>query len=281
MLNYDLAEDLWSRAERALANPPRGIELPWWKMFSHYLGGMRPHEITLLCAPTGSGKTQMLGSISAQLCLQGIPHFVAPVETGDTDFLARVLSALEKKDLNDGEPVNPEYLKELRDKYSERVFKQCMYISSYDNRVEIHEMVTMLTHMNQNHGCKVALLDNLNFFLNVVSSQMEKAEMDSAIHEFVMLAKRIPMHIILVVHPRKTDGGKIMSEFDAKGSSTAVQECANFIAFNRPNEKDLEKENKYITDRELIFFKIRKRGMYARKPIWFQYTNGRYQELKS
>jgi hypothetical protein len=93
-----------------------------------------------------------------------------------------------------------------------------------------------------------------------------------------MFAKKIPMHTILVVHPKKTDDGRVTSEFDIKGSSTAVQECANVILFNRPTKDQIERGH-HENHRELVFKKIRKRGYYTNKPIWLSYQNGHYSEV--
>lgn len=280
-LNYRNAKDVWTETTRLLISPPRGIPAPWWEKFNHYLGGLREHELTLLCAPTGAGKTQLLANLSVQLIAQAVPHFVAPVETGDTDFLARVASVFQKQDLNSGDPVHPSIVQAMTKALTDEGAFDRLYISSYDNRVEIGEMINLLKYMHQEYGVKVALLDNLNFFLNVVSSQMEKAEMDNAIHEFVMLVKKLPIHIILIVHPKKTDGeGRVESEFDIKGSSTAVQECANVCLFNRPKKADVEACRALATDREMIFRKIRKRGVHVGKPIQFGFNGGRYEELK-
>lgn len=277
-LNFHDAADLYPRAIQRLLNPPVGIPLPAWPKFNEFLGGLRMHELTLFCAPTGGGKTQFLANVSAQLLKQDIPHFVAPVETGDIDFLIRVMSTLDGRDYKLLDRLDMFDHQRLEERMRERFAPGKIWISTYDNRVDIAEMATLLKFQAQ-QGARVAVLDNLNFFLRVTSSQMEKAEMDEAMHTFVMLTKKIPIHVILVCHPRKTDGeGRVDSEFDIKGSSTAVQEASNVMLFNRPSLEQLRDGRKRSTDRELVFRKIRERGIHVGKPIWFSYTEGRYEE---
>lgn len=278
MIHFNKIPEVVIKAAEYVLSPPVGYLLPWWPKFTEYTGGLREHELTLLCAPTGSGKTAFLASISAQLGQQKIPHFVAPVETGDSDFVLRLLSALELKDLNTGDSIPMGIIQAILERHK-AVLQAPIWISSYDNRVPISEMCQTLEYMVQNNGCRVALLDNLNFFMEVVSAADQLKEMDSAVHEFVMLVKKLPIHIILVVHPKKTDGGRVESEFDIKGSSTAVQECANVFLFNRPKAQDVERGEREWTQRDAIFKKIRKRGKYVNKPIWFEYDNGRYREI--
>ena len=235
--------------------------------------------MTLLCAPTGAGKTSFLASIGAQLIMAGVDHFVAPVETGSMDFAVRTVSALVGQELNHADKVPAETVRTVLVKLKQFKATGRGHISNYDNRVDIDEMIAMLKYQYETNKIKVAILDNLNFFLKVTSAHMEKAEMDSAVHEFVMAAKKLPIHIVLVVHPRKTDGGRVESEFDIKGSSTAVQEASNVILFNRAKREDLEKGLRSPNQRELVFKKLRRRGMFVDRPIWFEYTNGRYREV--
>lgn len=280
-LNYRSGSEVWKDAAKFLKNPPKGIPCPSWPMFNDFLGGLRANEVTLLCAPTGAGKTQLLANISVQLLAQSVPHFVAPVETGDVDFLARVASVMSKEDLNTGDAVAPFKVDAVGDALADSGLIDNLYLATYDNRVAIQDMVNMLVFMVKEHQIKVALLDNLNFFLNVVSAQQEKAEMDNAMHEFVMLVKKLPIHIILIVHPRKTEGGRVESEFDIKGSATAVQEAANVCLFNRPKQSQIDDGEAMPTYRELVFRKIRKRGLHVGKPIMFRFHGGRYEELEA
>jgi hypothetical protein len=279
VINFISAQQAFMAALGHLASPPKGVPLADWPAFSKALAGLRPNELTLLCAPTGAGKTALMASMSAQLIRQGVPHFAAPVETGEVDYACRVLSAIASKDLNNGEAVPVELLNKVAKENEQLLLSAKMNISTYDGRVDVDEMITNIKFQIE-HGAQIAILDNLNFFLKVTRSQDQLIEMDEAIRHFVTLAKKLPIHIILIVHPKKTEGGRIESEFDIKGPSTFVQEASNVILFNRPKPQDIEQGYRDHDDREMVFKKIRKRGHYVNIPIYFSYKSGRYTEIK-
>lgn len=272
--------DVWPEARAEAQNPPTGVALPWWPKLSELMGGLRPNELTLLCAPTGAGKTTLLANISTQLLLHKVPHFAAPVETGDCDYALRVAGAIEQREFNDGNAVPTESIVKAERVLTEWAGRTPFNIATYSDRVAAEDMENMLLYQHSTYGVKVALLDNLNFFLKVGKAQDAIQEMDETVHKFVMLRKRIPIHIILVVHPKKTDGGRVESEFDIKGSSTAVQECNNILLFNRPKPEDVERKWRNWHDRELVFKKLRKRGYNVNRPVWLNYSGGQYREVK-
>jgi hypothetical protein len=233
-----------------------------------------------------SGKTQFLANLAVHLTKQGVKCLVAPVETGHTDFARRMLSVVAKRDLNTGEAFpQSAFMNALR---TNQEIMSNVFFSTYDNRVDINEMVQSLSFMADKKGVKVAVLDNLNFFMKPTRSSETILEMDEAVHTFVMLAKKIPIHIFLVMHPRKTEGGKILSEFDIKGSSTAVQEASNILLMNKPTEdeidylangmENLKGINKFC--REFVFKKIRKRGFYVNETFYMRYDAGAYIEYE-
>lgn len=259
--------------------PSTAIKTPFFPQFGDYLGGMRLNELTLFCAPTGCGKTQWLASLVSYLVKQGVKVFVASIETGPHDFLKRIISQWEGVDLNAHENYSLEFVKKLHEKYTPFLNENIVF-ATYENRVSVDDIITRIAFSQQRYGIKIAVLDNLNFFLDVKNARDQLVEMDQAVHAFVIAAKHIPVHTLLVVHPKKTDGGRVESEFDIKGSSTAVQEASNVILMNRPKKDQVDTGLYDWLDRELVFKKIRKRGININKPIMFRYSNGRYGELK-
>lgn len=276
------SENLITVVEESLKlamNPPQGVRLPWWGDLSDALGGLRAHELTLITAPTGAGKTQLNACISTQLLQLGIPQFVASVETGRHDYFLRMASAMMAFDFNTGDPIHPRECSKFLERHKDTLRNDNVWFARYDDRVDAEEMVEVLRREVAEHRIQVAVLDNLNFFLKVSSSHMEKAEMDSAIHRFVMLVKKLPVHVILVVHPKKTLDGRVTSEFDIKGSSTAVQEASNVILFNRLPSDQVESGLYRPSDRELTIAKARRRGAYVGTRFLFDFKNGRYSEI--
>lgn len=270
--------DVFLQMSEIVINPPKGIATPWWDTFHKLLGGFRPHEFTILSAPTGAGKTELLANLSTQFLEQGIPHFVAPVETGDVDFAGRVTGCVGRVNILTGEPVNVNLLNRIGMRMVDTFDMKKLLIADYQDRVPVDDMVNLIEWHVQTSGIKIALLDNLNFFLKVVRASDSLIEMDEAVHKFIMAVKKLPVHVLLIMHPRKTEGGRIESEFDIKGSSTSVQEAANVILFNKPKLSDINAGLRQRNERELFFAKIRKRGWNAGKSIWFNFEGNRYVE---
>lgn len=248
-------------ATHELLNPPQSFEMFGWKLFSQITGGIRMNEFSILCGATGVGKTSLLANISANLLTQRVKHFVASVETGHTDFMNRVMSVVLDENLYDKNVHTQADVDRINDK-TDFLFgasaPRSLWLSTIDNRMSMEFLIAKLQHAER-LGCKVALLDNLNFFLDVKSAAETLVEMDKAVHELIMFCKRTAMHVVLVMHPRKTEGGRVESEFDIKGSSTAVQEAHNVFLFNRLAKEDIKAPQEMFY-RELKIAKMRKRG---------------------
>ena len=262
-----------------LCNPPEAIKLPTWTKFNELVGGFRAKEFSILCGSTGSGKTSLLANMSAELIEAKVKHFVMSVETGHMDYLTRVFSVMVNEDLNTGNPIPKDKILRAGVRHHEKLFSDFIEFSLYDNRIPLEELLENLSWAVQNK-CKIAFIDNLNFFLNITSDQNIIAEMDRVTHELIMFCKRNPIHIVMVMHPKKTvQGTRVLNEFDVKGSSTAVQEANNIFLFNRPNPDMIESGESKFTDRELLIAKMRRRGKYVGRTLVFNGQFPKYAEL--
>lgn len=273
--------DVYLQAIEELAKPYPSVPLNDWPTFTKMTGGFRTREFSILCGATGSGKTTFLANLSAQLLKQQVKHFVMSVETGHTDFMKRIISVYAGEDVNTGEPVSADKLARIHTQNAKYLESDCIEFSLYEDRVSVDQLLADLRYMVEVKKCKIAMIDNLNFFLEVKKSSDSILEMDRVIHELIIFCKQADVHVIMVMHPRK--GGdsrdtRILSEFEIKGSSTAVQEAHNVFLFNRPSQEALDAETRHWTDRELLLRKMRRRGMYSGTTILLKNNSTRYSE---
>lgn len=266
--------ELYGQAMEELALPVPSVKLREFPNFDHITNGFRPREFSILCGATGVGKTCLLSNFSAALIKHNEPHFVASVETGATDFIKRIISVMDKRNVNQGNPIPLETLKRIHVDHGGKLQNSSLYLSLYDNRFPVETLLADIAWHVKNKGCKIAMVDNLNFFMEVTSASNQLIEMDRVIHEIIIFCKNIDVHVIMVMHPKKTDHARVESEFDIKGSSTAVQEAHNIFLLNRPHPKLLEDEVAGPNDREIKIQKMRRLGQYVGRRLIFKCDDG-------
>jgi hypothetical protein len=241
-------------------------ELPRWDYLNNFIGGFSPHEFTILCGPTGVGKTVLLSSWTLALITGSIPTFVASVEIGKQQFVNKLISGVLGRNLD---LIMPEEVEGIKKQVLALIGSTSTVLSDYGSRIDHMELMTDILCAHRELGTRVALLDNLNFMMEVKKSQDQLVSMDKTIHDFVIFCKKIPIHILMVMHPKKTEGGRVSSEFDIKGSSTAVQEATNVLLYNRlANLMDAPSGVNAKTCRELKIAKSRFYGRNAGRKIF-------------
>lgn len=273
-------ETVFTTALKDLQTPYPSIPLKGWANFNEYVGGFRSREYTVLCGPTGAGKTALLASWSAQLLKQEVRQFIVSVENGASDYMRRVMSCLYGSDLNTGNAIEKQKLQEVAIQQHPLMKNDRMVFSLFEDRFSVDQLMSDIENAHKNHGSKIVIVDNLNFFLQPTRGANATIEMDRVVHELVVFCKSIDVHIIMVQHPRKTDGGRIESEFDIKGSSTAVQEAHNVLLFNRVTDAQIKSYDGRLNShsREIKISKLRRRGAYAGRSIFLNFIKGNYVE---
>lgn len=272
--------DRYFLAQSEFLCPPPATPLLLFPKLNTMTGGLRPREFTILCGATGTGKTTLCANLSRDLLEQGVPQFIASVETGEADYVRRMISAMAGEDWNTGDPVQQLKLQIFNTQERVALFKSdTAWLSLYDNRTSVESLMADIAADVRDRKTKVAFIDNLNFFLEITSAQNAQIEMDRVVHELIIFCKQVPVHIVLIMHPKKTEHGRVESEFDIKGSSTAVQEAHNVLLFNRAHPDLIRAGVASERDREIRIAKMRRRGKYVGRRLILGTENGvRYFE---
>lgn len=275
--NYLPLQDLIGEAYQNLSSPSPAIQFNEFPLLSGITGGFRPREFSILCGSTGVGKTTFIAGLSASMIRQQIPHYVASVETGAQDYVRRILSVFAEKDLNTGDAIPREYLYSLHKRFRVELTTSSLQLALYENRTTVDELMSDILNAYEKHGSKIAIIDNLNFFLEITRAQDSIIEMDRVIHELVIFCKQVDIHVIMIMHPKKTSDPRdtrVESEYEIRGSSLAVQEAHNVFLLNRPKKDDVENGTHSKFDRELKIAKMRRFGKAVGKKIFFSTDNG-------
>ncbi len=262
------------QASSELLTPFPAVPLSLYPNLHAMTGGLRPNEFTILCGATGTGKTTLCANLSRDFLEQGVPQFIASVETGHTDYVKRMMSAIAGQDWNQGDEVPLLALQIFGDQHAKKFVAETAWLSLYDDRTPVENLMADIAYMVKHHSVKVAIIDNLNFFLEITSAQNSIIEMDRVIHEMIIFCKQVPVHIIMVMHPKKTENGRVESEFDIKGSSTAVQEAHNILLFNRIHPDLVRAGTASENDREIMIAKMRRKGKFVRRRLVIKAVNG-------
>lgn len=277
--NQSVMEDLEAAPKTATA--PK-TEAP---RFNKLVDGFRPHEFSILCGSTGSGKTTLVANWALELIQNDHEVFVAPVEIGAQQFAKRVMSIIARDDAYMGPYYSTEKAEEFKQHFL-NINTHNLFVSSYENRTPRQALLDDIAYMVEEFGVKVVFIDNINFILDITKSSEAIVEMDQTIHDLVIMVKRLPVHIVMVMHPKKTENGMVQSEFDIKGSSTAVQEAHNVFLFNRAPEGGdvIDSQGRRFKwgphDRIIHLAKLRTRGKFVGSKIGYRDAGGgKYNEL--
>jgi replicative DNA helicase len=266
--------DVFRQAIQVLAKPYPAIQLPEWPAWNKLVGGFRMREYSILCGPTGTGKTTLLANLSKQLALQKVSNFVMSIETGSVDYCIRFISALEGVDLNTGDAVAADELAKISARHLELITNGKLEFSIYESRIDVEQLKADIRYAVEILGCRVIFVDNLNYLLRIGKAADQNIEMDRVTHDLIEFVKTVEAHIVMVMHPRKTEDKRVLSEFDVKGSSTSVQEAQNVFLFNRPLVGDVVNGKRHHTDRDFFIAKMRRRGRYVGKTLHFKVCGG-------
>ncbi len=262
-------EDLWNEVNR---EETYGTPFPW-ESFNKYTYGIRLHEMLILTAGSGIGKTTVFKSIEAHCITQGLKLGIIHIEEQIGKTIRDLMSLVDGKDYSAG--VSKEAFDSFMEK-SDVVF--------YDKRKGFEEetITKTLEYMVNGMGCNVIFLDHIT----AIVDQYNPGEINQRTRKLISnLGKglsRLPYTLFMISHLRKADGkpheegGRVHLD-DLLGASAIKQWADYVIAIERDNQAANELEKNRPVAR---FLKNRHKGEYAGKlvPLDYDKATGRVTE---
>lgn len=263
-----------------LALPPEGVRVPGWNLLNSITGGFRPNEFTIYCGPPGIGKTTLLVDWIAALAKEKIRSYMLPIETGPHDVVSKMMSAYSGREMNQGEAIDAEILDQFDKAHGHIFSSNAVFLGGYDRKLSVKTLCAEVAFHVWKYGTKIAVVDNLNYLLNTAYAKDVNQVQDEAMQEMISFVKDIPVHVIMVMHSRKSQegDGRVKSMEDIKGSKTSIDEAQNVLIVNDPDPKDLKSGKLTTRHREITFSKLRYRGLLRGKKLHVLYENGSYRE---
>lgn len=230
----DLPDVFNSAAERASTRKP-GVRIPNHKHLSNACDGIRERGFTIICGPSGKGKTTFLANLWHGFHSLGYPIFAAPVENGREDFVDMIVSIVSGKSRN--AMTNGDW-QDVKKGHSPYFANRSHTFSTAESRLSHLDMLTDIYYAYLTRGTKIALCDNWQFMQDFSDERNAMAKSDKALHEMVVFFKHLPIHGFMVMHPNKEGMGRVENGAMIKGSSSSVQEAHNIWLFNPLGEKE-------------------------------------------
>jgi len=290
---YSDAPEFLLEVQRSILSPPDPIYLRDEKTgglspIDNIMCGIRPHEITIVCGASGRGKTQFMVYIAERLRMLSVPQYIASIENGREDFVRRLISSHIGENWNKGLAINPDELNRKFPAGINQVVGDCMYFLNMNGEFPVELLTHSLASAYLNHGIKVAIIDNLNFFCTEGNDRDNIQEMRKAMKALALFVRQTPIHIFLVAHPKKGDRGaestRIETEYDIYGSLAITQLSDNVILFNEPTQEMIDNSSGTINQsfRELKFVKLRRSGDTRDRIVLMRVKNGvKYEQYGS
>lgn len=247
-LRFDALEST-VRNEIERSRTEKKLHLSTLPRFSKILNGLRPHELTVFTGPTGCGKTTVLTQMSMDYCMQEVRVLWGSFEIRNPRLAQIMLQQLATTPLVDEETNTL-----LEYKYLDASTRLSRIPMNFMNLFGSTGLDTVLETMEMSMSSggpkpQLIILDNLQFMLSGQgSSSLDRWElMDRAIVNLRAFCNAFPVHIILVVHPRKELDDTYLGISSVAGSAKATQEADNVIILQKlPDRRYLEiKKNRF------------------------------------
>jgi twinkle protein len=212
-----------------------------WNGLNEKLGGIRPSELVLLCAGSGTGKSQVCRELAYNLIInKNKVGYIALEES-----VKRSLRGLVSIGLNKLIHI-PENKKEISEQILVQEWEKIKdYVCFYDHfgSSDSDDLMNRIRYMVQALDCKVIFLDHISIVISGLAEGDERRLLDNTMTSLRKLVEELRCTLFVVSHLKRPEGktgheeGLQTSLSHLRGSHSLAQLSDAVIGFER-NQQD-------------------------------------------
>jgi hypothetical protein len=211
-----------------------------FKCLDKIIGGWRPHELTVLSADSGMGKSTVAFLMALEQAKMGNASAVISLEEPTQSMIIKQLTHFFGKPYHECTADDIERFRPIAVEAS----KLPIYHHHNPGFVDIDELISDLIFEIERHGVKFVVIDHLDF---IEAKMGDSFDGDLKYTRHVMkkisnMVKNHPVHVMLIAHTRKKRrlaSGEEISRYtmdDIRGNSDIIKLANNVMFFYRLNE---------------------------------------------
>jgi twinkle protein len=186
-----------------------GYDWPFQQMTDKF-GRMVPGYLIELSGKPGYGKTSLATQVATYLAgTENLPSLVCCLEMTPKQLC---LFSIQQSASMSEEQISPEFLR----MYTDKIAEWPLFFQWHDENVTIDDVIDTFTMAYKRFGVRFFVLDNLHILARV--SDNEIAEQGRISRSLKLWAVRYDAVVLLIVHPRKIEEGRLESLSDIRGS---------------------------------------------------------------
>lgn len=215
--------------------------------FDEILGGFRPGEMTIVIGHTGSGKSTLAYNMAHWAESAGLGSLIMSFENRLEAVILKMISTATGEQVRRFDPLfrkwmlcqKPEWIAEQIDALDGR--KMHFLNRSVARSLGYYRMEQIeqgIDYAVKFHDVKFVVIDHLHYFLKLSAAQNPVLLLDETVRRLKVLSETQDIHLVLLVHPSKTEDGRTgklvkLGLNSSKGSSAIAQEADNFMIVER------------------------------------------------
>ena len=228
-------------------------------------GGFHEGELILLTGKRGDGKSTFMSQLISNALPQNINTFVYSGELTDSFFKAWI-----DKQIIGKWNILPSEADRLREFYRNRIF---IFDNTISEGNELESLIETIETSIKQYDCKLICVDNLMTAIETDTNEKLYRMQSTFVGTLKKIAKTYNAVVILVAHPRKSNGYEFQND-DVSGSSDITNKVDVVMNYSRVRDKD-DDERFNDACRELLITKNRLTGKLTNKQrkIYLYYSD--------